>query len=170
MGFTVPDAAWRSSKTWSEKNLTTSTKVLVEVTPCFPEELFSKKIPIYLDEIFYLCSWPPSRNSCQQVHSTVFRFPIFFCVWPIFSKAGVDPCTHDLRSLRFIPAANQGLENVGRSLPSGCKIGTWGWYREIETDELKRIIFKLFDIMFPKCYIWDNDTLNKRGDGFAGRE
>jgi hypothetical protein len=34
IGCTVPEAAWRSSNTCSEKNLTTSTNALVAVTPC----------------------------------------------------------------------------------------------------------------------------------------
>ena len=54
-GFTIPVAAWRSSKTWSEKNLTTSTRALVEVTPCFPEKIkLAKKIEYIQKEVLYL--------------------------------------------------------------------------------------------------------------------
>lgn len=125
---------------------------------------------MHLKEPFHLRSWPPSRNGCQQINSTVFCFPIFCFVRPILRKASVNPRTHDLRSLRFIPTANQRLQNVGCSLAAGCKVGTWGWHREIETDELEGVIFELFDIMFSKRHIRDNDTLNKGGNSFTSRE
>lgn len=34
MGWTAPAGAWRSPRMFSEKNLMTSTRALVEVTPC----------------------------------------------------------------------------------------------------------------------------------------
>lgn len=66
-GWIVPGVACRSARTWSEKNLMTSTSALVDVTPCSCVEPrvameVRRKMAVSLDFQF---SWGFAAYCCQ---------------------------------------------------------------------------------------------------------
>ena len=110
----------------------------------------------------YLRSRAPGRNRCQQIDGAILSLPVFFLVVRVLFKALVDPCAHDVRGLRFVPAANQRLKYICRSLSASSQIGSRRRHCQIQTDKLQRVIFELLDVMFPKSDIRDYNAFYKR--------
>lgn len=121
MGWIAPGAACKSANTWSEKNLMTSTRAFVEVTPCVCVEPrvaidARRKMAVSFDFQFAcgLAAYCYRRGSVGEVStfSPKHEKPELFAHLQI----GADVLRDDLRDLR-LKLFHERLVEVARSLP-----------------------------------------------------